>query len=150
MRSVKGLLGRTAADGGADTKPLSRLVNHLNNALKKPAADERLIFIDLNAPHVVDGDGKPDWIEPAMARLEKYERQELESGLTAYVFVTNIAFHRCLDTAPGGPACPFGLGMPDFNRPGVIRVSEAYRRKQKHIDAHDIGQSIERCLFFPT
>jgi SEC-C motif len=48
MRSVNGLLGRTAADGGSDAKPLSRLIPHLNGALKKPAKDERLIFIDLN------------------------------------------------------------------------------------------------------
>jgi hypothetical protein len=150
MRSVNGLLGRTAADGGPDAKPLSRLIPHLNGALKKPAKDDRLIFIDVNATPVIGADGKPEWLEPAMARLERYEREELDPALSAYVFVTNMAFHRQLDAAPSIAACPFGLGMPEFNRPELIRISEAYRRKQKHIDAHDIGKSIERYLFFPT
>jgi hypothetical protein len=47
-------------------------------------------------------------------------------------------------------ASPFGLGLPNFNRPGWVRVSDAYRAKQKYIDAHDIGHSIERYLRFPT
>ncbi len=47
-------------------------------------------------------------------------------------------------------ACPFGLGMPDFNRPGVVRVTDAYRQKQKHIDAHMIGATFEKYLVFPT
>jgi hypothetical protein len=85
-----------------------------------------------------------------MARLERYEGKVFKAGLTAYVFVTNMAFHRQLDIAPTIAASPFGLGMPEFNRPGMIRISEAYRRKQKHIDAHVIGQSIERYLSFPT
>lgn len=149
MRSVHGLLGRTVADGGPDVRPLSRLIRHLTGALKKPAKDDRLIFIDLNAPIVIGADGKPDWLEPAMARLEGHERT-LKSGPTAYVFVTNMAFHRQLDAAPSTAVCPFGLGMPDFNRPGTMRIGDAYRRKQKYIDAYVIGQSIERYLVFPT
>ncbi|MFZ0853221.1 MAG: SEC-C domain-containing protein, partial [Hyphomicrobiaceae bacterium] len=60
MRSVNGLLGRTTADGGADGDALGRLIPHLNNALAKPAKDERLIFIDVNAPPVFDKQGKPN------------------------------------------------------------------------------------------
>ncbi len=150
MRSINGLLGRTTADGGPDGNPLSRLIPHLNGALEKPVKDERLIFIDLNAPVKIGADGKPDWLEPAMARLEQYERTELKPGLIAYVFVTNMAFHRQLDSVPLIAASPFGLGMPDFNRPGMIRISIAYRNKQKHIDAHAIGESIEHYLRFPA
>jgi hypothetical protein len=50
MRSVAGMLGKTTGDGGADNDPFARLINHLNGALKKPALDQRLIFIDLNVP----------------------------------------------------------------------------------------------------
>lgn len=150
MRAVKGVLGRTADDGGSDAKPLSRLIPHLNGALKKPAKDERLIFIDLNTPARIGADGNPDWLEPATARLERYERTELKAEITAYVFVTNMACHRQLDAVPSIAAYPFGLGMPDFNRPGMIRLSDAYRRKQKHIDTYAIGQSINNYLRFPT
>ncbi len=100
MRAIEGLLGRTAADGGPEGNPLSQLIKHLNGALKKPAADQRLIFIDLNCPPVLGSDGKPTWVESAGKRLERYEKDQLQAGTTAYVFVTNLAFHRQLDIAP--------------------------------------------------
>ncbi len=40
--------------------------------------------------------------------------------------------------------------MTDFNRPGTIRISEAYRAKQKHIDAYAIGESLTHYLRFPS
>jgi hypothetical protein len=150
MRAVEGALGRTTADGGPDGRPLARLIPHLNKALAKPAADERLIFIDVNTPPAFDASNNPDWLEPVMRRLEQYERTELPPNTTAYVWVTNIAFHRQLDQQPSMAATAFGLGMPDFNRSDMIRLGEAYRRKQKHIDAHDIGRSLEHYLRFPT
>jgi hypothetical protein len=45
---------------------------------------------------------------------------------------------------------PFGLGIPDFNRPGYVRLSEIYRQKQKHIDAYHIGDSFLNYTKFPT
>jgi hypothetical protein len=91
MRSFAGLLGKTRQDGGSDGKPLSRLIPHLNAALAKPAADERLIFIDLNAEPQMD-DSKPAWIEQAATRLEHYEARELAAGVTAYLMVTTCLF----------------------------------------------------------
>ena len=85
-----------------------------------------------------------------MKRLERYEEKELKEGVTAYVLVTNMPFHRELNGKPKLAAAPFGLGMPDFNRPGMIRVTEAYKQKQKHIDAHVIGESIVNYLRFPV
>src|SRR5262245_19436311 len=45
---------------------------------------------------------------------------------------------------------PFGLGMSDFNRPGMIRLSDAYRNKQKHIDAFEIGQAFLQYTNLPS
>jgi hypothetical protein len=149
MRSVAGLLGKTSADGGPDDKPLARLIPHLNDALAKPAADDRLIFIDVNTSTKMIGD-KPDWAEPAMQRLEQFEKKENKTGAKALIFVTNVAYHRELDKPPGAAGGAFGLGMPDFNRPGVVRVTDAYRAKKKYIDAHEIGRSFERYLSFPA
>jgi hypothetical protein len=67
--------------------------------------------------------------QPAMRRREHYEKT-LKARVTAYVFVTNMAFHRELDATPTMAALPFGLGMPDFNRVGMIRVGDAYRAEQ--------------------
>lgn len=149
MRAVSGLLGKTDIDGTTNSNPISHLIPHLNSALQKPAADERLIFIDLNTEPTAGG-GKPAWIEKVATRLEQYEQKELAAGLHAYVFITNMAFHRMLNETPQFAGVPFGVGIPDFNRPGHCRVSEAYRLKQKHIDAHHIGESLTKYTQLPT
>ncbi len=150
MRAIDGQLGRTAADGGAGGLSLRKLVKHLNQAFGKPAADDRLIFLDVNVPTVMEASGEPDWLAPVFRRLAKYEKEELGSHRKAYVYVTNLAFYRDLHGAPTLAASPYGLGYFDFNRPGEMRVSEAYRRKQRHIDAYDIGYALKKLLDFPS
>jgi SEC-C motif len=150
MRAVAGLLGRTSADGTTNTNPISSLVPQLNDALAKPAADERLIFIDLNTDAALAPDGRPAWAERALERLDRYEARELAPGEKAYLFVTNLPFHRMLREPPALAAIPLGLGMPDFNRPGYYRLSEVWRRKQRHIDAHNVGDTLTRYLQLPS
>jgi hypothetical protein len=149
MRSIAGLLGKTRQDGGSDGKPLSKLIPHLNAALAKPAADERLIFIDLNAAPQMD-DSKPAWIEQAATRLEQYEARELAAGVTVYLMVTNMPFHRELDRPVATAICPFGIGLPDFNRPGYYRLAETYRRHKRHIDAHKIAEALAAYPRLPS
>src|SRR5262249_39825232 len=73
MKAMAGVLGQTQ---GTDTNPISRLIPHLNDALTKPAADQRLIFIDLNAEPEFGTDLKPIWHDRAVERLERYEAKE--------------------------------------------------------------------------
>ena len=47
-------------------------------------------------------------------------------------------------------ALPFGVGIQDFNRPGNYRLSEAHRLKQKHIDAYDIGEALQKYPQLPS
>lgn len=150
MRSVVGLFGKTAADGTTNTNPLGRIIPQLNEALKKPAADERLIFIDLNAEVTTNSDGMPVWIDAAARRLERYEKEDLAEGVVAYVFVTNFAFHRYLHDPAMFAGFFFGLGIPDLNRPAVRRVSDAYRTKLKHSDVFHIGDAIQTYGRFPA
>jgi hypothetical protein len=155
MRAVSGLLGKTDKDGTSDTNPLSSMVPHLNAAFKKPAKDDRLIFIDLNSEPGAIKDGKPDWGERAIKRLEQYEQKELPKNEAAYVFVTNLPFHRMLnDRLSNNPlsiaALPYGVGIRDFNRPGHYRLSEAHRLRQKHIDAYDIGEAFQKYPQLPS
>lgn len=74
------------------------------------------------------------------------------SGLSkiAHSLNTNVGFHRRLDDLPAVAALPFGLGIPDYNRPGHYRLSEIYRQNQKHIDAHNIGAAFLGYTKFPT
>jgi hypothetical protein len=131
------------------------MVPHLNAAFKKPAKDDRLIFIDLNAEPGTIKDGKPEWGGRAVKRLEQYEQKELPHDEDAYVFVTNLPFHRMLnDAISNNPlsiaALPFGVGIHDFNRPGNYRLLEAHRLKQKHIDAYDIGEALQKYPQLPS
>ena len=147
MRSVVGFLGRTIADGSSDPNPIAQLNKHLNQALKKPAADERLIFIDLNTAEDMQQQ-KPIWMDATSRALERYERRH--SDARAYVIVTNLPFHRMLDSKVPVAAVPFGLNMKDFNRPGHYQLSVAWRNKQSHIDAYNICQSLERYTQLPS
>ncbi len=152
MRGVAGMLGRTNADGGADGKPLGSMIPHLNAALAKPASDERLIFIDLNGELPVDTgeDERPDFIDAAIVRLKKFESEGKAEGKTAYVFVTDIAWHRSLCGRPIAVMAPFGLGFPDFNRSGMFRMSERYMQNRKHDDAIRIADAFASLTKYPS
>jgi hypothetical protein len=150
MRSVSGVLGKTDIDGTKDSNPLSSFRAHLNDALDKPAQDVRLIFIDLNSGQPLGEDGFPKWRPQAISWLENHEKKHLKPGVEAYVFVTNMAFHRFLSGQHLIHGQAFGLGMPDFNRPAQISLFEFYKRRKKHLDARKIEEAILRYLDFPT
>jgi hypothetical protein len=111
-----------------------------------------MIFIDLNAEmgSGVSDENRPSFIETVNRRIAKYEKEQLEKDKSAYVFVTNMTFHRDLLGSPQMLAIPTSVGIPDFNRTGHYRLSEIYRRDQKHADAFRVGESMEKLLSFPT
>lgn len=149
-RGVVGLLGKTEHDGTKNADATSELIKHLIGALNKPAADERLIFIDLNTEPLFDATVKPAWVDNAIKKLETYEKRKLIKGQSAYVIVTNISFHRSLNSEQPGHALTFyGLGN-DLCIKGLCRVSEMYRRKQKHIDIHKIIEAVQNYPQFPN
>lgn len=142
MRSVPGILGKTEQDGSASSDPTSRLSKHLSEALKKPAPDERIVFIDLNTDPS-EGLQEPSWINQASRRLKDRERN-LQAGQEAYVFITNMSYHREQhSSSPSGEALAYGLGLPDFAKPGPVRLTHWYRQKQKHIDGYNIMESLK-------
>jgi hypothetical protein len=150
MRAVVGLLGKDDNDGTRNPNPISQMIPHLNGALGKPAADDRLIFIDLNTDASVGTDGRPIWGRRSFARLERFERDELVAGVTAYVFISNTPFHRMLAERQHTALAAFGLGIPDFNRPGAYRLVEIFQQKQKHADAFHIAEAFAKYPQLPT
>lgn len=149
MRGVSGLLGRTDSDGSKHADAAATVTTHLRNALKKPATDERLVFIDVNSPPT-QPDKVPIWAENAFKRLERSERDTKPKDRT-YVFVTNIPYHHTLEAVAGtGGILGYGYGIPDFGKRDSIRLSEAYKRKQRHIDAHHIGEALRTYPQIPT
>ncbi len=148
MRSVVGVLGKTEKNGTTQKDPTYMLSKHLKNAFQKPADDERLIFVDVNT--ACDHESVPAWIERAGKKLDMKEK-DLNEDQAAYVFVTNAGFHWNLDSEKRGHAIlGHGLGIPDFAKSGYYRLSEVYRRKQRHIDAYDIMEAFKDYPKLPT
>ena len=103
----------------------------------------------MNAEPTTD-ESKPAWVERAGARLDMREK-DLVSGQSAYVFITNMPFHRVLDSEKlGHTVMAHGLGISEFAKSGYYSFAELYKRKQKHIDAHDIMESIRAYPQIPT
>jgi hypothetical protein len=152
MRSVRGLLGKTSQDGMPLTaRPVSKISEHLNAALAKPALDARIIFIDVNGPpDRVDEGQAPNWVTSSFGILDA-EEKNLIAGDEAYVFVTNIPFHRALDEEDMRPVgLAHGFGISDFGKTGEHRVSDIWRHKQKHKDAHQIIEATRLYPHVPT
>lgn len=150
-RAVAGLLGRTGRDGGNDNNPLGKLKTHLHDALDKPSAHDRLVFIDINAPsdpHDVDGNAA--LLVRAADLLERYEGHPNAPKSSAYVFVVNMGFHRHLDAPPLMLVAPLGFRIPDFNKAAPISIIERHRQDQKHKDAYEIARFLHAVGDFPA
>lgn len=148
MRSVDGLMGKSKADSAKRGDPTTQLTRHLGEALSKPAPDRRMIFIDINGEPQTE-DRKPVWGSQAIRRLEGKE-QNLKTGEEAYVFITNFSFHRALDEVRVGcAALAYGLGIPDFGKTGKIRLMDWYKNKQKHWDAYNVMDAVQRYPQIP-
>ena len=154
MKSVVGMLGKTKMDGSSRTsKPDSQVTTHLREALRKPANDERLIFIDVNTPgpsrEDIENKRAPRWVETSARRIESREREQIE-GDRAYVFITNFPFHWHLEEeSPPKMALAYGLGIRDFSKPGEYRLSDMWKNKQKHIDGYNIMESLRKYPQIP-
>jgi hypothetical protein len=110
-----------------------------------------MIFIDLNTemPVEVTDDDRPEFVARATKRLEQFEQKKLTEGQAAYVFITNMTCHRNLEGLAQIAAFPFGLGIPDFNRPGGYRLSDWHAMERKHADALRVCESLGRMFVLP-
>lgn len=147
-RTVAGFLG---SKQGNDENPLSRLRQHLHDALDKPSDHERLVFIDINAPvDIADDAANEAVLLRAAQKLDYYERHPDAPPHPAYVFLVNAAFHRNLDHKPIVLVLPHGYRIPDFNKPTPIPVVERYRQDQKHADIYEIAKCFHGLDELPT
>lgn len=149
MRAEAGILGKTKFDGSTDKDATSQLTKHVSEALEKPAHGERMIFVDVNTDPSPLG-SVPVWTVQAGRRLDAKEK-DLKAGVAAYVFVTNMPFHRVLQSEYIGHCLMgFGLGMPDFGKVGSFRLSEIHRQRIKHADAFAVIQSFNTYPQIPA
>ncbi len=81
-------------------------------------------------------------METSEHKLKRLEYR-LDGKDKAYVFVTNMAFHRALDdTFQGAAATTYGLGILDYAKPKKLRLKEAWKIKQNHIDMDYISETL--------
>ena len=151
-KAVEGFFGKHSNNSSRNADPTSKLIKHLNQSLKKPANGKRLIFIDLNADPEIEKKRQNEpssWVEKAAQKLEKREKDLIDQH-SAYVFITNIPYHRDLDSIEGGMMIfAHGFRIDDFAKPGVCTLSQNYKNKQKHIDAYRILESFQKYPNIP-
>lgn len=148
MKAVTGLLGKTEISGSKDPNPLSKLIKHLSKAMAKPATNERMIFIDLNADITVED--THDFILPAIKSMKRYSETNMPPGEKAYIFLTSPTFHRHLNADAEFFGMAYGLGIPDFDLNRPMSISERYRWEKRHADAMSVMDSFNRYLVIPT
>ena len=107
--------GASAAEDVDDVKRL-RVANKLNKALGKKAEHTRVVMIEINLPDVVTS--FEGWPAAAMEQIRYNEKTDFPSGEkkpSAYVFVTNHAFHNNLGKLDAGmQSLAAGFHIPDF------------------------------------
>jgi hypothetical protein len=111
----RSMAAASAGDDGDDVKRL-RVANKLNKALGKNAEHARVVMIEVNVPEVVNTNA--GWPESAMRQIRENEKSDFPSGEkkpSAYVFVTNLAFHSNLGVADTGmQVLATGFHIVDF------------------------------------
>jgi hypothetical protein len=130
-------------DDAAHRNPIAQMLLYLSDALRIPAAEERLIFFDL----ATDADGDSSWPQTSTAHLQQLGHQDFAATGPAYVLISNMSLHPFGETPLTLSA--FGLGLPDFNRPGAQRLIETYRQQRRHADAFRIIEAFAKSPDLP-
>jgi hypothetical protein len=135
-----------------DVKRL-RVASKLNKALGKKAAYARVIMIEINVPDVVTSD--EGWPASALKQIADNERSEFHSGEikpSAYVFVTNHAFHNNLTKADTGmQVLATGFRIPDFG-PHARHASykQVVEARERHVEMFALKKSMEMHYEIPS
>lgn len=131
---------RAGEDGPIDDYKRLRVSTKLTKALAKKADHARVVMIEVNVPDVLtNSDVIQGWPLAALDQIKTAAAQPFQDGTqkpSAYVIVTNHAFHNNLDAPDTGTqAIAAGCNIPDFgpdvgyNRLKAVLESEARHRE---------------------
>ncbi|MGQ0456647.1 MAG: YecA family protein [Hyphomicrobium sp.] len=105
-------------DGAVDDVKRLRVASKLNRALAKAADHTRVVMIEVNVPDVLTDDKLEGWPRNALDQIRQAEKAQAPDGSdkpSAYVIVTNHAFHNNLDAIGAGTqALAAGCRIPNF------------------------------------
>lgn len=144
---------RTGAMYSVEAKSRGPNKDHLDvgmqlaKALRKTAAHQRIVMIDVNVPN--DPPRPVDvWLSEVMGGLQRRESTLTVNGQAAppaFVVVTNHPHRYDLDGPIGGMAVlAGGFKIPDFGLVGrLTTVRQAFETKQKYTDIFDLVDAIQ-------
>lgn len=106
-----------------DRLPLKVDARLVAEAMKKPADDDRLIFVDVNRPPWEGAAGAAPWIDAfrrSLNLLERQPRYRNDASKKAFVMVTNHPYHYLSNARPDSRLQFFGTA---FNMPELKPLS---------------------------
>jgi hypothetical protein len=132
-----------------------RIRNLLYSALRKHAAHERIIFIELNRSQTLTPNGEPDWAASLDQELAAAEAELTIGGRPApqaYLFVTNRAFMHALDAPDCGEAgLAHGFKIREFPQGrGCASLLEAVEARERHLEAHWLLKAMNTRAEIPS
>jgi hypothetical protein len=153
--SVEAKAVSSASNRAGQTGNPPRIRNLLYGALRKHAAYDRVIFIELNRSQTITADGEPDWAAPIDHELVLAEAElTIDGGPApqAYLFVTNRAFMHALDAPDCGEAgIAHGFKIREFPQGrGCTSMLEAVEARERHLEAHWLFKAMNTRAEIPT
>jgi len=123
-----------------------RIGRQLCRSLKKQAAHERIVFIELNMPDVKDDTGAIRELERAKNAVRAFEGKEIDGQPlpAAYIFITNSPAHLHLDEVNiHMSALADGFQIPDFKADTPFEsLRAAINARERHKQVMAIVDSI--------
>lgn len=153
---VKSRNRSSSEDGPVDDIKRLRVGSKLNRALGKEARFTRVVMIEVNVPDVLTEDTKFEgWPRAALAQIREAEKAPPPDGSdkpSAYVIVTNHAFHNNLEAVGAGvQAIAAGCRIPDFG-PDVPfnRLQAVLESEEKHVEMFALVDSMRAHFDIPV
>ncbi|WP_442572731.1 hypothetical protein [Glycocaulis sp.] len=143
------------SESAKDNKKHPNIWHKIKKALKKTAAHERVVFIEVNVSEVVGPDFSGTWADAALDQMEKAEEYVDREGVPyppAYVIITNHAYHNNLEASDVGiQAISAGYKIPDFGpRASIDRFKKYLENLERHREMFALFDSLKEHSHIPA
>lgn len=141
--------------GAVDEVRRLRVASKLNDALRKNAQHTRVVFVEVNVPDILQATELTGWPAAALNEIRANEKTNFPNGNlkpSAYVLVTNHAFHNHLDrVSPGTQMLATGFHIPDFG-PDVqfAGYKAVLESRERHVEMFDLLNSMKTHYQIPS
>ena len=129
-----------------------RVASKLNQAMAKQAQHTRVVFIEINVPEMIQTRELTGWLETALQEIRQNEQAPDVDQKSAYVIVTNHAFHSNLDAInAGAQVLATGFNIPDFG-PDVQfdGYGAVLEMRERHVETFSLLRSVETHYEIPA